>query len=430
MDLEALQFLKSEQAQRFLEEHLESNPEEVARRYKGKNPFLPALATQIRCLQKAKAKLPTYHASRCLLEPLALEQASGEKAAEMKATGYSGERFLELGGGLGVDSLYFAKNFLQNWVVERNNLLVEMGEYNFNKLQKFLKGEVHWWKGEARDFLQLSKGNFDLVYVDPLRRGKEGRKHIHLANCQPNVLDLLPSLWRITQVILVKASPMLDLEWAQRKFQGSLRRICVQSVERECKEVLLELSPKKESQTTVECRFFRNGQIHRYTPLSSPKTIEKWADLKKGWPPSFYAYEADVALYKAKLAKQFLQEKYPHLEGGWTEGPGLFLSPQWEKNFLGRIFEIKEVYPFSPKRLRKQWKGRQFQIWKRYFGIPHLKSSLGVREGGKEHLLFVSTKGKRWVLLAKEITKKAPSNIAEGKTLGAKDGGPGDANLW
>ena len=90
------------------------------------------IATQIKYLQRARVKLPSYYAALCILPPLSFEQSSSEETASVKR--YSGDTCLDLTCGLGVDAFYLSKRFRQVIAVERNAELSEIARINFRLL--------------------------------------------------------------------------------------------------------------------------------------------------------------------------------------------------------------------------------------------------------------------------------------------------------
>lgn len=65
-------------------------------------PHARLVATQVKYLARAEAKLPSYAAAQCILPPLAFEQASSEACAAHKRI--AGGAVLDLTCGLGVDT--------------------------------------------------------------------------------------------------------------------------------------------------------------------------------------------------------------------------------------------------------------------------------------------------------------------------------------
>ena len=71
--------------------HLSDDPGRVALSLREHGALV---ATQIKYLQRARVKLPSYYAALCILPPLSFEQSSSEETASVKR--YSGDTCLDL----------------------------------------------------------------------------------------------------------------------------------------------------------------------------------------------------------------------------------------------------------------------------------------------------------------------------------------------
>lgn len=211
-----------------------------AKRY----PHLPVLelVQQIQARQKAAQKLPTWveHPQAVFPVALSVEQSSSEATAAFKASLVSGRLLVDLTGGFGVDSFHFARSFAQVTHVEQNPELQEIAAYNFNLLGA---GNIRSVATTAEDFLRDFTGTADVLYLDPARRGNHAQKLHLLQDCEPDVLRLLPLLFQKANAVLLKASPMLDIEQAVQEL-GHVVQVWVVALQNEVKEVLYLLQPK------------------------------------------------------------------------------------------------------------------------------------------------------------------------------------------
>ena len=92
---------------------------------------------QIAGRQTALKKLPSWAAVERVLYPphLNMEQCSSEQTARYKARlAGSGDMYVDLTGGLGVDFYWMSQGFKQRYYVERNAELCELVEHNFRTL--------------------------------------------------------------------------------------------------------------------------------------------------------------------------------------------------------------------------------------------------------------------------------------------------------
>ena len=95
-------------------------------------PHARLVATQVKYLARAEAKLPSYAAAQCILPPLAFEQASSEACAAHKQI--AGGAVLDLTCGLGGDAFFLARRFRRVVALERDQTLARIAAENFRRL--------------------------------------------------------------------------------------------------------------------------------------------------------------------------------------------------------------------------------------------------------------------------------------------------------
>ena len=228
--------------------HLNDDPTKVALSLRENGPLV---ATQIKYLQRARIKLPAYYAAQCILPPLSFEQASSEESASLKH--YTGHTCLDLTCGLGVDAFHFSKCFDQVVTVEQSAELCEIARINFERLQarniRIITNTAEQYVADLNSGSE-SIGPIDLIYIDPARRDSQGKKVWLLEDCSPNVTKLLPSLLQLSPLVVIKASPLFDIDEAFRLF-GEKCSVEIISVRGECKEVLIEIRNSQKNSTVV-----------------------------------------------------------------------------------------------------------------------------------------------------------------------------------
>ena len=228
--------------------HLNDDPTKVALSLRENGPLV---ATQIKYLQRARIKLPAYYAAQCILPPLSFEQASSEESASLKH--YTGHTCLDLTCGLGVDVFHFSKCFDQVVTVEQSAELCEIARINFERLQarniRIITNTAEQYVADLNSGAE-SIGPIDLIYIDPARRDSQGKKVWLLEDCSPNVTKLLPSLLQLSPLVVIKASPLFDIDEAFRLF-GEKCSVEIISVRGECKEVLIEIRNLKNNCTVT-----------------------------------------------------------------------------------------------------------------------------------------------------------------------------------
>ena len=250
MTPEELQALFDPDVQELIEKHIGDDPAAFAMKFHDRNGLpVRAIAEQIACRHKAAKKLPNLSLRNLLYTTLSLEQASGERTAHYKSglEEMAGKKLLDMTGGLGVDSAFFANRFEEVIYVERDEVLAEIASHNFRELGI---NNITIIRGDSTELLEVSSDNtFDWIFLDPARREK-GKRSVSLEDAGPNVVKLHDLLLCKARKLCVKASPALEISALREKLL-SLSQVLVLSVDRECKEVLLFCEREKADEPVV-----------------------------------------------------------------------------------------------------------------------------------------------------------------------------------
>lgn len=401
--MEAWKILTMPVVTSFIEEHLEEDPASLALRFPSSEFPISLASTQIKYLQKARTKLPSFYAHRCLLPAKAYEQCSSEAAASLKT--YAGARALDLTCGLGVDVLNWASHFDTVVALEPDTTLHPFVSHNLERMD-IQNVRVLCLQAEA--FLADYQGPpFDLIYADPDRRDGDNRRLYSLEDASPNLLTLWPKLSTIGTRILVKLSPMLDVKEAARLLPHP-SSIIVLSVDGECKEVLVEIIPSQATPTpTRQLWMLRHGKATKLTLPEFPPSPSSAAEIN---PLSVrYLAEPDVAAYKADAVVDF-----------WAAGP-------WQKDWLcpsprgfwmtagdptevfpGRILRVETAMRYKPKLLKKWFSQqgiRRLEISRRDFplNVAEVRKTLSLAEGGQRQMWCTRMEGEKWVFIGEPV---------------------------
>ena len=324
---------------------------------------------QIQARQVLSKKLPSWAENDELIFPkkLSLEQCSSELTAKYKASlstkrhetisadscglvdekGFSvdscdlvdKERVLvDLTGGMGVDTAFLSDNFDKTFYVEMQEELCEIAKHNFKVLNK----NIEVVNDSAEHFLTICD-EVDCIYLDPARRDEYGRKMVSLHDCSPDVVELHDLLLEKAKRVLIKVSPMLDIEMVKKELKD-ISAIHVVAVRNECKEVLIEIQKLRNSETQklgVWATDLRENW--NFTFIEEEELNAQWT-LADGIGK--YLYEPGVACMKAgcfKLLSQCYALDKLH------RNSHLYTSDKLISDFPGRIFEVIEVFPFDKK---------------------------------------------------------------------------------
>ncbi|MCI4667010.1 MAG: class I SAM-dependent methyltransferase [Bacteroidia bacterium] len=400
MTEEELNILTSESVRSTIRENLKQDPASFALSQKN-NSFPTALvSTQLKYLQRAKSKLPSYYNKLCIIPPVSYEQASSEAAAKLKS--YAGKRCLDLTMGLGVDALHFSHSFDEVLSVETNLSLVQIGKINFKLLDRQNINIIHQ---SAETFLKAYNGPvFDLIYLDPARRDQNGRRINDLKDCQPNVFELIPLLYKHASKVVIKASPLYDVNEARKKIP-SLSRISVNSIQNEVKELILEAEPSIPASKVPQLEVVTSSKG------KASKFSFEWGEVSNHktttFDPPQFLYEPDVAFYKIRKVSQLFSKYFKHLPGNITHEMGFFLSSKHlEEDFPGRIFRILATISYKPKEIKRFLKSSNItksHVVARNFPFPvsKIRKDLKLAEGGDIYLI-ATKQGKKNVVFATE----------------------------
>jgi len=378
----------------FIQNNLHRDPVSVALDA-SKHPDLavPKLVGQIKARQKLKDKMPTWVANSNVFFPpnLALEQSSSEETAYFKASLVNG-KIADLTGGMGLDSFAFAKAGCEVSYIERQPELAEITSYNHEKLKA---GKIHHHTGDSLHWISQQVEAFDFIYIDPARRDGAGNKVILLQDCEPNALELISYINEKTN-LLIKTSPLLDLDRAVKELQG-VEKIYIVCLKNEVKEVLFLKTAQSSDDPIIEVI-----ELSHQKPLifEGQKSNETAVEISFSAPLK-YLYEPHAGVLKAgffKSAGTQLNKIAPNTH--------LFTSEELHTNFAGRSFEILAEGPLEKKWIQSVLPGMKANISTRNFPInaDEIRKKLQLKDGG-EFTLFAfrdqSTKNK--VVLAKKI---------------------------
>ena len=386
---------------------------------------MPYALDQIQGWQIARRKLPKWAACDGVIFPphLSMEQCSSEPTAQYKLnlamewTTLNSElstqncrrqqfktqnskfktstRMTDLTGGFGVDFSFTSCAFAAATYVERNEQLCHIVEHNLPLLGLNNAMVVC---ADAVEYLSTVEPQ-TMLFLDPARRDEHGAKTVMLADCTPDVVQLLPQLLEKSRFTMLKLSPMLDWHKAVDDLQGTVREVHIVSVGGECKELLLVLSTVVESELKVYCADLSTASdtssLFVYTPGSSAPV----ANSKLKTQNSKFVHEPNASIMKAGC--------FDELAAAYGVSPvsrnsHLFLSDEPVEDFPGRSFVVERVTTMNKSELRKALVGiAKANIATRNFplSVAELRKRLKIKDGGDEYIFATTTAEGEHVLL-------------------------------
>ena len=427
----------------FIEKHLKDDVNRLALAKFPEGIDREFVIRQIHARQVLSKKLPSWAENDELVFPkkLSLEQCSSELTAKYKAELLSTKSheiarrefsedscsladekriLIDLTGGMGVDTAFLSDNFDKTYYVEMQEELCEIAKHNFKVMNK----NIEVVNDNAEHFLTICD-EVDCIYLDPARRDEYGRKMVSLHDCSPDVVELHDLLLKKAKRVLVKVSPMLDIEMVKKELKD-ITEIHVVAVRNECKEILI-------CQRTTD-----NGQ---QTCENSEDCLQMIAvDLRENWNFAFteneeleaqwtladnvgrYLYEPGAACMKAGCFK-LLSQRYGLDK--LHRNSHLYTSDDLIPDFPGRIFEVVNVVPFDKKTKKNIWTldfedaktqrkslslcdsatFKKANVAVRNFPLSaeELKKNLGLQDGSDFYIFGSTMKGEKKVVV---LTKK------------------------
>ncbi len=312
-----------------------------------KKKHLPAefILNQINGRQKAKEKIPSFINNGFIFPPkINMEQCSSEMTAQYKQSLIGGTSLLDLTMGYGVDTIFLAQKFSRITAVEPDTKLANIVEYNLQ--QAGLSSSINITNQTAEEFLRQNQDTFDWVYIDPSRRSQHKTKVVDLKKYSPDVPAMLPHLFRFTERVMIKISPVADLTYLYRLF-SCIDSIHIVAVKNECKEILVILNHhlRQNSDKVVTVNLLpENSQYFAFNRLE--ETNDTKNTFLKNTYTGHYFYLPNAAVNKAQ-GYNALCKKY-NLQF-ISNNTHLFIGDKLISGFPGSVFRFAEAV--NPKKM-------------------------------------------------------------------------------
>jgi hypothetical protein len=369
------------EVQKFINYHLKSDLSKLI--LKG-SPFkdvkIQELAAQIQSKSKSRDKLPTWFHTNSIYYPksLSIEQTSSELTAQYKASLIDGDQLIDLTGGFGVDSYFFAKKFNSVIHCEIDTELSKIVRHNFIQLE--LKN-ITSFNTNGIDELNKNETFFDWIYLDPSRRDVLKTKVFKLEDCLPDVGKHLDAFLERSDNVMIKLSPLLDISLTIKDLKF-VKEIHVVAVKNEVKELLILIQKGYEGPSKIKTiNILASGQqtFEGYFPSN--------ADVEFSAPKK-HLYEPNAALLKSGLFNEVSSElNAPKLHAN----SHLYTSDEL-LDFPGRRFTILSVFKYNKKLLKRNFKSKSANITTRNFhdSVAEIRKRTGLKEGGNDYLFFTT----------------------------------------
>ena len=353
-----------------------------------KSPFpevsMQELVQQIKGRKVAEKKFPFLNQENIIFPPnLNLEQASSQDTAEYKAQFFKGKKFIDLTCGFGIDAYFLSKNFEEITLLEQNTELLEIVKHNWEVLDR----KANFINQKLEDFLENNKENFDLIYLDPARRDNHNRKVFLLEDLSPNIIEIQEKLGEISDEILIKISPLIDLQHLASSLQN-IAKIWIIAVKNEVKEVLVHIK-KRDEETEISCINLQSFEPEFNFTLNDEKNCKSEFSV-----PEKYIFIPNNSVLKSgsfNLVSEKFNLKKLH------QNTHIYTSENLINEFPGRIFDAEEL---NPKEIKK---GEKFNIITKNYPLKpeEIKKKYKIKDGGEDYLIFSQSIQNKHILKAK-----------------------------
>lgn len=326
-------------------------------------------------------------------------------------TGPKNGKIADLTGGLGVDSWAFSEVAEKVLYNEMNPALAAAARHNFKALgvtNIFIKNSE-----ATPDSIKGIFGDFrpDVIFLDPARRDSAGKKVFLLEDCSPDVLKMLPELFRISRFVFLKLSPMADITMAVERLDRTyeeylekasgkgwngqwVREVHVVASGGECKELLILLDREWSEGYSLTCR--EDGKTLTFKP-------EEITKAKASYPDSTFAriiFEPGKSLTKAgvfnAICERFGLVKLARFTHLYTISEPLSDSELEQRTAplkdFGKVFYVKEILPLnkaSMKDVGKRYPHSEVSAKNIPMSSDELRTRLKVKSGDDAHIFGV-----------------------------------------
>ncbi|WP_333853777.1 class I SAM-dependent methyltransferase [Epilithonimonas sp.] len=376
--------LISSDIQNYISQNLNSNLNKLLLK---KSPFsdvtMQEIVQQIKGRKTAGKKFSFLLKEGIIFPPnLNLEQASSQSTAEYKAQNLKGKSFLDLTCGFGIDAYFLSKNFDDVTLIEQNPELISIVENNWKTLER----KANFINVNLEEFLESNQQKFDVVYLDPARRDQQNKKKFLLEDLSPNLLEIEKKLMSISDKIIVKLSPLIDISYLISELKN-ISEIQIIAVRNEVKELVLiienNLSTGNQQPTTIKCVNLESDEPEFLFNFNDEKSAKSEFSETLN-----FLYIPNNSILKAGafniISEKFgLKKLHPNTH--------FYTSENKIENFPGRVLEIEKI---DAKDLKK---GEMFNIVSKNYPLKpdEIKKKYKLNDGGSHYLIFTqSVKGK------------------------------------
>jgi hypothetical protein len=231
---------------------------------------------------------------------------------------------------------------------------------------------------DAAAFLKSSDHKIDCVYIDPSRRDLHNRKLSSLSACEPNALELLPSMFQRSQYVLLKTSPLLDIAQAVQQLL-KVSQVYVVSVSNDCKELIFLLDSTIKTEPMIEAINLTKDSVSSFRFSTSEETNYQISFSE----PQEFIYEPNASVLKAGAFKS-VASRYGIVK--IHPSTHIYTSKKLLPDFPGRAFRVIDMVKSDSKILAKHFPEGKANISTRNYPLSpqELKTKVRLKDGRQQ----------------------------------------------
>jgi len=383
-DFQASPVVVTDEFWRFVETHQHEDVMKLRLKFHRNNEaWVENAINHIECLKKCGKKFGSLQ-PRLMQSPLSVEQATSERVALLhgeiaKRIVGDAKCILDMTCGMGIDLRAIATSLNCSAVgIEMNPTLASVTGYNFGDIEA-----VEILNCDSVGWLERYSGNkFDLVFIDPARRGDAGQRVFNIHHCQPDISELLPLLSLKARFAMVKLSPMLDVTQTLRDLPFTAELHVIDDGG-ECRELLAVLDFER------DCHIEADIVVHSaHMELAFTYSDNQECECRFGMGlPGQWLFEPSPAAMKSKpfgvlCSRYGLVKFHPNTH--------LFVGDAPVEGLPGRWYEIEEVAEFSSSAIKSISKrGMSADVAVRNFPLKaeEFQKRLKIKPGGLRRII-------------------------------------------
>lgn len=379
---------------RWIDLNKDNDPDRLRLKHAGDIRLTSAI-DHIQALRKAARKLPSTLAAApgfAFPSTLAAEQSTSDALAAFHASLIApGDCVLDMTCGLGIDAFHLARKASAVTACELQPRLAEAATCNARQLGL---DNIEILNTDSARYLADTDRTFNVIFIDPARRGDYGRRLFALADCTPDVTALLPLMFSKAETVIIKASPMLDITHTIAELTN-VDLIAATGTARECKELLIRCRKNYTGPITIA-----DVIVNESHPEAEPRIFSYYPEMEAAAEPTYidnplsgqYLIEPLAPVMKSAPFR-LLSSRFSTLKAGVNTH--LYFSDDIIDSFPGSHHLILDVYDFDKRGIREiSRKYPELNITARNFPLSpdELAKRLKIRQGGNLRL-FACTIG-------------------------------------